>query len=484
MPYLLAPDFETRMAALAASAPTLCTVTAFPNPTASEGLPPRTYSFMKIGHGGGARPSVLAVGGMHARELAQPDSVISFAERLVLAYNGSSAFVIPAYTDAGGSTFGPVTMPGATVRRLVDTIDIFLVPLANPDGRAYNQSTDPNWRKNRAPRVVAANPATAGVDINRNFDIAWDFNVYYSAAMVASGGVGASTDPADPQQSYNGAASGGVASQPEVRNLIWLLENRPITYVVDLHAYSKLVMYPWAIEHNGSNASQTFLNAAFDHNRDGNLGTVYNEFFPNAAPTRILDRHATVAGSIRDGIAAATGRTYTVGPVFDIIYPAPGSLTDYAFSRQFRTPGSPPIYSFALEFGDIADTFQPIYTDPNGFPKLEREIHAALLRFVEAALPASPAPNASSSSCSFTLAVAGLAAGSVWLEDIRAARDLARSRPRLAWIVSTTEAAYRTVSRALAPLLRRAPWARAAVAQLVVRPTAAVSAMANARARR
>jgi hypothetical protein len=118
-------------------------------------------------------------------------------------------------------------------------------------------------------------------------------------------------------------------------------------------------MYPWGIEENGTDPAQNFQNAAFDHARDGVLGTTYNEYFPNGAPVRLLDRHQLLADAMRDAVLAATGRTYAVGGVASTIYAATGLLSDYAFSRQFRTTGAPPFHSFAVEFGDGKDNFQP-----------------------------------------------------------------------------------------------------------------------------
>jgi hypothetical protein len=385
MGYLTAAQIEAAMTALAAPpAPPdgLCTKTALPNPTVSEGIGPTTYSFLKIGNGSGpGRVTVLAIAGMHAREWAQPDAVISFARKLLAAYRGSTAFVIPAYTE-GGNTYGPLSVDKDTVKAMLDRMDILLVPLANPDGRAFTQAAPANnlWRKNRAPRPAGGSDASVGVDLNRNFDIGWDFDTFYSAAFIASGALRSSKDPATDifiGKPLAPPLSSHPNTEPEARNLIWLLDHFPITYSVDLHSALLKVMHPWGIEQNGTVPTQNFRNPLHDRGgsgpeRDGNLGTAYSEFFPNAPPSRLRDQHTVIARSIRDGIRAATGRSYGVGGIADVVYPASGSITDFHFSRQFTIPGSPDIHAFAAEFGDpVDDGFQPDYTAANGFPRID-----------------------------------------------------------------------------------------------------------------
>jgi hypothetical protein len=122
--------------------------------------------------------------------------------------------------------------------------------------------------------------------------------------------------------------------------------------------------------------------------RDGS-GGAYGEFFPNAAPLTLLDRHRVVVEAARDLIVANAGAdtnaqkqcTYVTGASPGALgYYAPGTATDYAFSRQFIA-GAPvtPIYSFLIESGSrdaaIDGGFQPTAAQ---FPKIEREIHTAL----------------------------------------------------------------------------------------------------------
>jgi len=88
---------------------------------------------------------------------------------------------------------------------LVNNREIFFVPVVNPDGYVYNQTTNPNgggsWRKNRRN-----NGTCYGVDLNRNYTYGWGLNS------------GSSNDPCS--ETYRGPSA---ASEPEtqaIRNLV------------------------------------------------------------------------------------------------------------------------------------------------------------------------------------------------------------------------------------------------------------------------
>ncbi|HKB15462.1 MAG TPA: M14 family metallopeptidase, partial [Planctomycetota bacterium] len=56
---------------------------------------------------------------------------------------------------------------------LVDEREIYFLPVVNPDGYVWNETTDPGgggmWRKNRRPN----GDGTFGVDLNRNYGFQW-----------------------------------------------------------------------------------------------------------------------------------------------------------------------------------------------------------------------------------------------------------------------------------------------------------------------
>src|SRR5205823_4987303 len=126
-----------------------------------------------------------------------------------------------AYRTNSGLTLGGNTFTAAQIQNIVNKLDIFVLPQANPDGRHFSMTVDTMWRKNRrpAPSGNQGNPNCVGVDINRNYDFLWDYPVYFNAqAPIAN-----STDPCD-YQVYIGPAA---ASEPETQNAVYLMETFP-----------------------------------------------------------------------------------------------------------------------------------------------------------------------------------------------------------------------------------------------------------------
>jgi murein tripeptide amidase MpaA len=66
------------------------------------------------------------------------------------------------------------------VTYLVNNREIYFVPVLNPDGYVYNQTTNPSgggdWRKNRRN-----NSGSYGVDLNRNLDISGGLTIQAAA---------------------------------------------------------------------------------------------------------------------------------------------------------------------------------------------------------------------------------------------------------------------------------------------------------------
>jgi hypothetical protein len=156
--------------------------------------------------GDAKKPTSMHVGGIHAREIANPEMLMTFATQLLDGYG----------RDAESTM-------------LLDERRVVLVPLLNPDGHAvvekgYTGDRGGNLMQRKS--TVGGNPAV-GVDLNRNYEWHW-------------GGPGASSSPRS--ETYRGPSAG---SEPETKAIQDYLKREKPDVFIDWHSYSKLNMFPW-----------------------------------------------------------------------------------------------------------------------------------------------------------------------------------------------------------------------------------------------
>jgi carboxypeptidase T len=336
----------------------------------------RRIHLLRIGQASGRHVKVLFVGGVHARELAPPSALLHLTHRLVSAYIAGS-----------GISLGGFSVSAAQVERVVNRCDLYILPMANPDGRFHNLNVDANWRKSRAPRNCATD-ANSGTDINRNFPIAWNFRDYYADAV--EGTVGSSDDPCE-FEVYIGPAG---SPQPETGNIKDLIDTLPLQFYVDVHAFGPKIFFPWGMERNGSNPGMRWNNATWDNLRDGPSLGGYSEFFPEWA-----QEHVPIAHRMVDAIAQANSEAT---PSYAVQQSALGGATtgasdDYAFSRTTLDP-SRRTFAFTFESGSALEgEFQPAESQ---YVKIEREIMSGLLALLVHAVGPAPASSTSTSTSS------------------------------------------------------------------------------------
>lgn len=149
------------------------------------------------------KPGIVFIGNHHAREHLSNEIVLLLASYLL---ENSS---LPE------------------IKKYIDELDIYLIPMLNPDGVEYDIQTSKYrwWRKNT--NKLATN-SVIGVDLNRNYDFEWCKS-------------GAST------YQYSDTYCGKAPfSEPETKALKQFLENtRNIRIAVTYHSYGSLVLYPW-----------------------------------------------------------------------------------------------------------------------------------------------------------------------------------------------------------------------------------------------
>jgi murein tripeptide amidase MpaA len=305
----------------------------------------RTSRAIKLGKGGGAnRRGVLFIGGLHARELINPDALVTLALKLCQAYATNSDL-----------TFGNKTYSAGVIKLIIEGMDLFIFPLVNPDGREHVQSPTgyAMWRKNRR---INPNTTCIGVDLNRNFDFLWQFTIGQTSSNPCS-------------DTYKGASA---FSEPETRNVRYLLDTyKNICCYMDVHSYSQLVLYPWGDDDNQTtDPSMNFMNPAYNGLR-GTLGdSRYREYIPPSD----LNWYVSTGGVVRDAIAAVRGRTYTVQQSPDL-YPTSGTSDDYVYSRGFVNTSVRKVRGFTLETGL---EFQPAF--PEAFNVMQ-ESASGLIQF-------------------------------------------------------------------------------------------------------
>jgi Zinc carboxypeptidase len=372
MTYLNTNEVDSALAGLAAAYPTLCGLIALPY-SSIEG---RTCYALRIGRKTAMADAVLFTACAHGREWGGAEICVYFA-----------ADLLEAYSLGTGLAYGQQQFSSLTVRRILERLNVIVLPCINPDGRAWDQ-LDPAqhyWRKNRNPTHATGDPQTVGVDLNRNYDFLWDFPTKFHPQV--DGPVG-SNDPSS--QYFHGDAA---ESEPEVRNVRWLLDSHQfVRWHLDIHSFTGDVLFVWNDDEDQTvDPSMNFRNLAYDGQRGITGG--YAEYIPTKERTLvagIAQRVVTAVNAVRGGHYEAKQSVYLSGASTAVSYPVSGAICDYAYSRHFSDWTKSKVYSFTVEFGyydlthDFPTNFHPPWTE---MEQIVAEIDAGMLELCAAALP-------------------------------------------------------------------------------------------------
>jgi len=182
-----------------------------------------------------AKPEVLIIANLHARELMTVEIALLLAEHLLLNYG----------TDT-------------EITQLVNTRDIYIAPMMNPDGHVYVEDNNADdwwnwWRKNRRDN----GDGSFGIDLNRNFGYAWGYD-----------DLGSSPDSGS--LVYRGT---GPFSEPETAALEAFVQAHDFSVGFSYHSFGDLLLYPWGY----------LFDYTVDHELFFTLGqrlTAENAYFP------------------------------------------------------------------------------------------------------------------------------------------------------------------------------------------------------------
>ncbi|PVI03983.1 Zn-dependent exopeptidase [Periconia macrospinosa] len=276
--------------------------------------------------------------GIHARERGGPDNILYFMADLLAADKAGT-----------GLTYGRKSYTNAQVKSVLQA-GIVVFPAVNPDGIAYDQSTDSLWRKNRNTR--SGSGSSTGVDLNRNFDFLWDFPKKFASSTSP-----ASTSPGS--QTFYGTAP---FSEPETKNHASVYDSFPkIRWMVDIHSAVGDVLYSWGDDENQSTTpTQNFLNTAFD----GRRGVIGDSSYKEYIPAQDLTNARSAAAAMTNGLKAPGGRSYGYQQAVGL-YATSGATDDYAFSRFWAKPGVNKVYGYTLEFAPTGNFYPASLTEFN-----------------------------------------------------------------------------------------------------------------------
>uniref|UniRef100_A0A667HRB4 Carboxypeptidase A1 n=1 Tax=Lynx canadensis TaxID=61383 RepID=A0A667HRB4_LYNCA len=229
---------------------------------------------------GGDKPAIWLDAGIHAREWVTQATALWTANKIASGYGND-----------------------VSITSILDMMDIFLLPVTNPDGYVFSQTKNRMWRKNRS-RIPGSR--CVGVDLNRNWDAGF-------------GGPGASQNPCS--DSYHGPQA---TCEVEVKSIVNFIQSHGrIKAFITLHSYSQLLMFPFG-----------YTCTKPDH----------------------FDELNEVAQKAARSLTSLHGTKYKVGSICSVIYQASGSTIDWTYSQGIK-------YSFTFELRDTG-RFGPSWNTP------------------------------------------------------------------------------------------------------------------------
>lgn len=271
---------------------------------------PATVRMLSIGKTrDGSKPAVLGYAKEHPREWVTSLVTIEAAERLLRNYEHDE-----------------------DTRKLVDNLEILIIPIVNPDGTNYS-FYDRNMQRrnmtNYCGPTEANDPGARGnwgVDLNRNHTVGTIWDGYVGASTSCTSDTFAGPEP---------------HSEPEARNLAWIADEYDnLTFAMNIHSHGGYFLWsPGAYDTNRVTLPRP---------------TAGEEEYYWQSSEHILNRIQDHRGTVI--------RPTRTGPIPDVLYSAAGNSGDFFWYEHG-------VYTWNFEVGAqlwdgsrwIATGFQPDY---------------------------------------------------------------------------------------------------------------------------
>lgn len=259
--------------------------------------------FVLNGNGAPGKPVMLINACQHAREWVSPAATTYLIEQLVSGYGND-----------------------ARITRLLDELEWVFAPMMNPDGFDFTWTDERFWRKNRRENEGST---FRGVDLNRNWSVAW--------------GVPGGSSSSPRSETFHGA---GPFSEPELQTFTSWVEPlmERVAIHLDIHTYGQLVLHP--------------LGYSADPSPDDSL---YQE----------------LGDVMAAGIFETTGASYRATQSSTGLYFTSGSAKDWAYG-EYGTP-----LGWTIELRPIASGLAGFDPDPDQILPAGRELTEGVLRMAE-----------------------------------------------------------------------------------------------------
>ncbi|NWU93762.1 CBPA1 Carboxypeptidase, partial [Upupa epops] len=229
----------------------------------------RPLYVLKFSTGGSNRSAIWLDTGIHSREWITQAVGVWTANKIATGYGQDPS-----------------------ITAILDSMDVFIEIIANPDGFAFTHSTDRMWRKTRS---INAGSHCIGVDPNRNWDAGF-------------GGSGSSSNPCS--ELYRGPYA---HSEGEVQAIVdFICGHGNVKAVISIHSYSQMLLFPYGYK---------------------------------TAPAPNHQELNELAKKAVSDLATIFGTKYTYGSIAETIYVAAGTTVDWAYKNGVK-------YSFTFELRD------------------------------------------------------------------------------------------------------------------------------------